>query len=204
MRKHLFTLTAVAMALVAVQASAKTQDTATNAVSPTLVVKVSVDKAVSLTLAAGTQCAINPGGGGDYNVDFGTVDALAITAPTCGSSFAPTTPGTTNAVYYTDYKVTPIFTSQAVSTNTITAYVSTNFLKGNLSIVQSNALPGAIGALTAMSLSALPVASQTNVATDALSGTAYTRYVGVSVAPTNGAALTGADSATITYTLTVQ
>ena len=201
MRKHLFTLTAVAMALVAVQASAKTQDTATNAVSPTLVVKVSVDKAVSLTLAAGTQCAINPGGGGDYNVDFGTVDALAITAPTCGSSFAPTTPGTTNAVYYTDYTVTPIFTSQAVTTNTVSAYVFSNFAKANLSIVQANSVPATIAGLTAMSTS---FAAQTNVKTDAVSGTPLTRYVGVSVAPTNGAALTGADSATITYTLTVQ
>jgi len=200
MRKQLMILAAVAVAFASINASAATQATGTNTVSPTLVVNVTVEKAVSLTLATGTQCAINAGGGGDYNVDLGTVDALAITAPTCGSSFAPTTPGTTNAAYYTDYTVTPIFTSQAVSTNTITAYVSSNFAKANLSIVQSNAAPATIAGLTAMSTN---VAAQTNVATNAASATAITRYVGVSVAPTNGAALTGADSATITYTLTV-
>lgn len=193
-------LAAVALVLGAVNASAATQATGVNTVSPTLVVNVTVNKAVSLTLATGTGCTINAGGGGDYNVNLGTVDALAITAPACGSSFAPTTPGTTNAAYYTDYTVTPIFTSQSVSTNTISAYVSSNFAKTNLSIVQSNAAPATIAGLTAMSTN---VAAQTNVATNATSATPITRYVGVSVAPTNGAALTGADSATITYTLTV-
>jgi hypothetical protein len=201
MRKQLMILAAVAMAFASVNAFAATQATNTNTVSPTLVVNVTVQDAVSLTLATGTQCTINdPGTGGDYDVNLGTVDALAITAPACGSKFAPTTPGTTNAAYYTDYTVTPIFTSQAASTNTITAYVSSNFAKANLSIVQANAAPATIAALTAMSTN---VAAQTNVATNAASTTPLTRYVGVSVAPTNGAALTGADSAIITYTLTV-
>lgn len=200
MKKQLMILAAVALVFGAVNASAATQATNTNTVSPTLVVNVTVQKAVSLTLATGTQCTVNAGGGGDYNVNLGTVDALAITAPTCGSSYAPTTPGTTNAAYYTDYKVTPIFTSQSVSTNTITAYVSTNFAKANLSIVQANVAPVGIGSLTAMSTN---VAAQTNVATNAASTTPITRYLGVEIAPTNGAALTGADTATITYTLTV-
>lgn len=201
MKKQLMILTAVAMAFAATSAFAATQAVNTNTVSPTLVVNVTVQKAVSLTLATGTQCVINAGGGGDYNVSLGNVDALAINAPVCGNSFAPTTPGTTNAAYYTDYTVTPIFTSQSVSTNTISAYVSSNFVKANLSIVQANAAPGSIAGLTAMSTN---VAAQTNVATNATSGTALTRYAGVEVAPTNGAGLTGADSATITYTLTVQ
>ena len=104
-------------------------------------------------------------------------------------------------MYYSDYTLTPVFTSQAVSTNTIAAYVSSTFAKANLSIVQANSTPVAIGDLTAMSTNA---GAQTSVGTNAASGTALTRYVGVSVAPTNGAGLTGADSATITYTLTVQ
>jgi hypothetical protein len=200
MRKQLMILAAVALVFGAVNASAATQATNTNTVSPTLVVNVTVQKAISLMLATGTQCTINTGGGGDYNVNLGSVDALAITAPTCGSNFAPTTPGTTNAAYYTDYTVTPIFTSQSASTNTISAYVSSNFTKTNLSIVQANSAPGTIAGLTAMSTN---VAAQTNVATNAVSNTPLTRYVGVSVAPTNGAGLTGADVATITYTLTV-
>ena len=123
----------------------------------------------------------------------------------CGAKFNPTTPGSTPAVYYSDYKLTPMFAGQSTTNNTITAYVSTNFsatAAGLLAIVQSNTLPSVIGDLTAMSKL---VGAQTTVATNAASGTAITRYIGVSVAPMNGAGtLTGADSATITYTLTVQ
>jgi hypothetical protein len=37
-----------------------------------------------------------------------------------------------------------------------------------------------------------------------VSGTALTRFIGVAVTPVNGAALTGAQTATVTFTLTVQ
>jgi hypothetical protein len=193
-----FSLVVISMA---VPAFAATSAVNTNTVSPTLVVNVTVQKAIQLTLATGTECAVNAGGGGDYNINFGNVDALAINTPSCGNKFAPTTPGSTNAVYYSDYTVTPTFTSQSVSTNTLTAYVSSTFSKANLSIVQANAAPAGIGNLTAMSTNS---GSQTSLASNATSGAALTRYLGVSVAPTNGTGLTGADSATITYTLTVQ
>lgn len=181
-----------------VPAFASTSNVNTNTISPTLVVSVTVQKAISLTLASGAGCTVSAAS--DYSISFGNVDALAINNG-CGSKYAPTTPGSTNAVYYTDYQVTPIFTSQSVTTNTLTAYVSSTFSKANLSIVQSTATPAAITDLTALSTSS---SAQTTLATNATSGTAVTRYVGVSVAPTNGAGLTGADSATVTYTLTVQ
>jgi hypothetical protein len=190
----------IVIGVVAMPVFANTQATNTTTVSPTLKVNVTVQDAIQLTLATGTQCVLAAGGGADYNMSFGNVDALAITAVTCGAKFAPITPGTTNAAYYSDYTLTPVFTSQLVSTNTITSYVSTNFVKANLSIVQSNVLPVAIGNLTPMSLL---VGAQTNTATNAVSGTSLTRYIGVSIAPTNGAGLQGADSAIITYTLTV-
>ena len=199
-RSKIFLATMI-LALAAIPALSSTQATNTNTISPTLKVNVTVQDAIQLTLATGTGCTVTAGGGADYSMNFGTVDALAINAPACGNKFAPTTPGVTSAVYYSDYKLTPIFTSQLVSTNTLTAYVSSNFAKANLSIVQDNALPALITDLTAMST---VVGAQTNVATNATSGTALTRYLGVSIAPTNGAALTGADAATITYTLTVQ
>ncbi len=201
MRRRLVILTAVALALAGLPAFASTQATATNTVSPTLVVNVTVQKAIRLTLATGTMCTVNAGGGGDYNISFGNVDALAITTASCGNKFAPTTPGSTNAVYYTDYTLTPVFTSQTVSTNTLTAYVSSTFAKANLSIVQAITTPAVIGDLTAMSTSA---GAQTSVVTNAVSATPLTRYIGVSVAPTSGAGLTGSDAATITYTITVQ
>jgi hypothetical protein len=178
-------------------AFASTSAANTNTISPTLVVSVTVQKAISLTLASGSGCTVTPAA--DYSISFGNVDALAINTA-CGSKFAPTTPGSTSAVYYTDYQVTPVFTSQPVTTNTLTAYVSTAFAKANLSIVQSNTAPATIGAMTPLSTSS---SAQTSLATNATSGTAVTRYIGVAVAPTNGTGLTGADSSTITYTLTV-
>lgn len=201
MRKQLMVLAVAAVAFGTIQAFGATQAANTNTVSPTLVINVTVQKAVSLTLATATTCTVNAGGGGDYNINLGNVDALAVNAPTCGNKYAPTTPGTTNAAYYSDYSITPIFTSQSPTANpTITAYVSTNFAKANLTVVQSNSNPGSIAALTAMSTN---VAAQTSVATGAVSGTALTRYIGVEIAPTNAAGLVGADNATVTYTLTV-
>ena len=44
-------------------------------------------------------------------MNFGTVDALGINAGNC-NKFAPTTPGTTNAIYWSDYNLNPVFTSQ--------------------------------------------------------------------------------------------
>jgi len=201
MRNRLATLAAGILIVAAVPAFAGTSATGTNTIAPTLKVNVTVLSAIQLTLGQNTGCAVTAGGGADYNMSFGNVDALGITAPTCGSQFAPTTPGVTNAAYYSDYKLTPVFTSQGVATNTLKAYVSTNFAKANLSVVYSTSLPGGIGALSAMGTT--PATANT-LATNAASGTALTQYVGVEIAPTNGASLTGADSAVITYTLTVQ
>ena len=198
------TLLLIAVMLSATSAFAATTATGTNTVSPTLVVNVTVAKAIQLTLATGTlgttPCAVTPAA--DYSMTFGTVDALGITPVTCGAKFAPTTPGVTPAAYYADYKLTPAFTSQTVNTNTITAYVSSNFAKASLSVVQANSLPASIAGLSAMSTSS---STQTAVGTaNGASGTAQTAYIGVEIQPTNGAGLTGADAATVTYTLTVQ
>jgi len=186
-------------------AFAQVQATGTNTVSSSLQVSATVAKAIRLTLSSGTQCTVTASGSTpDYTMSFGTVDALGITSPSCGAQFAPTTPGVTPAVYYSDYKLKPVFTSQSTTNNVITAYVSTNFgatAAGLLSVVQANAAPGSAAALAAMSTA---VGAQTSVATNAASATEITRYIGVSVAPINGAGtLTGADTATITYTLTV-
>jgi len=201
MKRRSVILAHMVLALMAMPSFASTSATNTNTISPTVKVNVNVQDAIQLTLATGTGCTITVGGGTDYSMNFGNVDALAINGPSCGNKFAPTTPGTSNAVYYSDYQLTPIFTSQAVTTNTVTAYVSSPFAKTTLSIVQSNAAPAGIGNLTPMSTA---VGAQTNIATNAVSGTALTRYIGVSVAPTSGVGMTGADAATITYTLTVQ
>ncbi len=193
-----------AAAVVAASTTAFAATSAVNAssVSPTLQVSVTVQKALMLTLStgsSGTTCTVNSGS--DYTMNFGNVDALGVNTP-CGSKFDPTTPGTTPAAYYTDYKLTPVFTNQASASATITAYVSTNFatLASVLSVVQANSTPAAIGNLAAMSTNS---GSPTSIGTGLASGTAITRYIGVQVQPTNGGTVSGSDSATITYTMTI-
>ena len=186
-----------------VQASTEAVNAST--VSPTLQVSVTVVKAIRLTLAQGGgagACAVNAAA--DYSLSFGSVDALAITTPLCGSKFAPVTAGVTPSAYYTDYQITPVFANQANTTATVSAYVSSNFatLSNVLAVVQSTAAPANIAALSPMSTN---VGAQTAVGAALASGVAITRYIGVTVAPTNSnlVPVSGADSATVTYTMTV-
>jgi len=191
------------LVLISTQAFANTQAANASTVSPTLKINVTVQKAIQLTLSTGSMCTVGGGSGTDYAITFGPVDALGISTPTCGSVYAPTTPGVTPSVYYTDYKLTPAFSGQTgASTGTITAYVSTNFTNNTvLAVTQSNAAPASIASFSAMSTN---VATPTSVGTTVANGTAITRYVGVQVSVQNGAgAFTGNDAATVTYTLTV-
>jgi hypothetical protein len=209
MKKRLTIIIAVLVAATVAQAG--TQATNTNTVSPTLQVSANVQKAVQLTLSTGTvaasHCAVAAGGGTDYSMNFGTVDGLGINAGNC-NKFSPTTPGVSNAVYWSDYTLTPVFSSQSVSTNTITAQVTTTFggvANGttNLIIVRDTANSSTLPA-SAASFSNMGSASADTIATNATNGTAITRYIGIAVTPANGASvLTGNQSATVTFTLTV-
>lgn len=210
MKKQLTIIMAVLVSLTV--AHAGTQATNTNTVSPTLAVSANVQKAVQLTLSTGTtaaaHCAVAAGAGTDYSMNFGTVDGLGINAGNC-NKFSPVTPGSTNAVYWSDYQLTPVFSSQSVTTNTITAQVTTTFGgvangTSNLILVRDTAnsatLPASAGSFTAVGS-----ASADTIATNATNGNAITRYIGIAVTPANGASvLTGAQSATVTFTLTVQ
>jgi hypothetical protein len=174
-----------------------------------MTVSATIQKAVSLTLSTGTStathCAVAAGGSSDYAMDFGTVDALAINNGGC-NKFAPATPGSTNAIYWSDYNLLPVFSSHtSVSGTTITAQVTTDFAAPhNVFIVRdsanSNAVPSAVGQFTAMGTSS----ADTIGAAGVVSGTTLTRFIGVAVTPANGAVLTGAQTATVTFTLTVQ
>lgn len=209
MKRHLTIILAVLIG--ATMAYAGTQATNTNTVSPTLQVSANVQKAVQLTLSTGTvaasHCAVAAGGGTDYSMNFGTVDGLGINAGNC-NKFSPATPGVSNAVYWSDYQLTPVFSSQSVSTNTITAQVTTTFGgvangTSNLIIVRDTANSATLPA-SAASFSNMGSASTDTIATNAANGTAITRYIGIAVTPANGASvLTGNQSATVTFTLTV-
>lgn len=210
MKKNLFAVAALALAT-SMGAFAATQATNATTVSPTLKVTATVQSAVSLTLSAGTSaapthCAVTPGAGSpDYTMDFGTVDALGINNGAC-NKFAPTTPGTTSAIYWSDYTILPVFTSQAASSGTtITAQVTGAFSSSNLTVMRSatptdNTVPTGVASFAAMGTSS----ADTIGAAGVVSGTALTRFIGVAVAPTNGASLTGPQNATVTFTITVQ
>ncbi len=192
--------------LMASTSFAATQATNTNTVSPTLQISATIVSAVQLTLAqgaSGTACALTPGANPDYSMSFGTVDALAITAGGCGQRYTPAQTGT-DAVYYTDYQLTPSFASQPNSANPqISAYVSTVFGTANIKVVRDTANSAAAPAANGFSLMSTNNAAQDTIATAVANGTALTRYIGVDIAPTNGAGMTGAKSATVTFTLTV-
>jgi hypothetical protein len=210
MKRHLnLIVVVIAICAFSTAAFAGTQGANTNTVQPTLQISATVQKAIRLTLSTGTaavtHCAVvATGGSPDYTMDFGAVDALGINAGNC-NLFAPTTPGVSNAVYWSDYNLTPVFTGQAANTSTITAQVTTDFAAPhNVLIVRdsanSNAVPANAAAFTAMG-----TGSADTIVTNPASGTAVTRYIGVAVTPANGATvLAGAQSATVTFTLTVQ
>ena len=189
-------------------AFAGTQGTNTNTVAPTLQVSINIQKAVRLTLSTGTaavtHCAVvNNGGNPDYTMNFGTGDALGINAGNC-NLFGPANPGVDSAIYWSDYNLTPVFTNQSTTNNTVTAQVTTNFTAANASVVRDSANSSTVPA-NAAAFTAMGVASADTIATNLPSGQATTRFIGVAIAPTNGAGtLTGAQSATVTFTLTVQ
>jgi hypothetical protein len=206
--KKYFMIFALGMMALSTAAFAATTATNSNTVSPTLQISATIQSAVQLTLSTGTaavtHCAVTPTGGTpDYTMDFGTVDALGINNGNC-NKFAPTTPGTTNAIYWSDYNLNPIFTSQTVTTNTIMAQVTTDFAApNNIQIVRDSAnsstVPTGVASFTPVS-----TATTDTIVTNALSGSTQTRFIGVAVKPTNGANVTGTKSATVTFTLTVQ
>jgi hypothetical protein len=207
MKKYLM-IFALAMMALSTAAFAGTTAVNTNTVSPTLQVSATIQKAVQLALSTGTaavtHCTVTPTGGTpDYTMNFGTVDALGINTGNC-NKFAPANPGVDNAIYWSDYNLTPVFTSQSVTTNTITAQVTTNFAVSNIFIVRDSANSSTVPA-NAAAFTAVGTATADTIATNATNGTALTRFIGVAVKPDNGATVgTGAQSATVTFTLTVQ
>jgi len=206
--KKFIMIFALAMFALSTAAFAGTTALGATTVSPTLQISATIQSAVQLTLSTGTvaaaHCNVVPAA--DYTMSFGTVDALGINAGAC-NKFAPVTPGVTNAVYWSDYTVTPVYTSQSTTGGgtTIKAQVTTDFpgAAHNILIVHDSANSPAVPA-NAAAFIALSTAVQDTIVSGAASGTAQTRYIGVAVTPANGpTVLTGAQTATVTFTLTV-
>ena len=211
------TLAIATMALMmASTAFAATQAANVATVSPTMNMSATIQKAVSLTLSTGatagiSHCTVTAAGGSpDYSLDFGTVDALGINAGNC-NKFNPATAGVNDSIYWSDYQLLPVYTTHKVFAGTaVTAQVTTDFAAPhNVFIVRdtssSNAAtvttPSGVGNFTALSTAS----ADTIGASGVVSGTALTRFLGVEVTPANAAnVLQGAQTATVTFTLTVQ
>ena len=168
-----------------------------------------VQSTVQLTLSTGTaatnHCALTATGGTpDYTLSFGNVDGLGINTPTCGNLFAPATPGVSNAIYWTDYNLSATYTDQnPIGGTTITARVTTNFATTNVFVVRDAANSSTVPT-TAAQFTALSTGGADTIATGVGSRTTLTRFLGIAVTPGNGAGLTGAQTATVTFQLTVQ
>jgi hypothetical protein len=130
----------------------------------------------------------------DFSLAFGNVNALGI-SPGSGITVAGVSGG---ELYGTPYLLKPLFSSFSSTTGTLKAYVSTDFghpsqleLRDSSSGVTYSALSKSSG-------------SQTLLTSSASSGSTVTRYVGLFVSNTNGGSVfTGADNATVTFTLVV-
>jgi hypothetical protein len=204
--KKYFAIFALGMMGLSTAAFAATTATGTNTVAPTLQISATIQSAVQLTLSTGTaavtHCVVTAGAGADYAMSFGTVDALAINNGAC-NKFAPAAGN--NAVYWSDYTLTPVFTSQSATTNpTITARVTTDFAAPKeLTVVRDSANSGTVPA-SAASFTAVGTATADTIASAVVSGTALTRFIGVSVSPANATGIpTTVQTATVTFTLTV-
>ena len=191
---------------------AATQAAGVATVAPTLNISATIQKAVSLTLATGATAGVNhctvvaAGGSPDYTMNFGTVDALGINPGNC-NKINPANPGVDNSIYWTDYQVTPVYTSHtAFSGTTVTAQVTGDFAAPhNVFIVRSATATSSTTPTVASDFAVMSTGSADTIgAAGVASGTAFTRFIGVAVKPDNGAVLTGAQTATVTFTLTVQ
>jgi hypothetical protein len=190
----------------------------TNVYSANLVVSATVEDAVLLSLSTGTLAGMNghcgiAGTNPNYTMSFGTVDALGVSAG-CGNVFAPQTPGQTPAVYYTDYQLTPAWAGlTATSAATLTAYAAAPETGVNVQIPNTTDQSTTTGlnvgtwsTLGATAGTATPVVSGTVLSGAGADGTALTRFLALSIAPTATAAASGGTnvSTTVTFTMTIK
>lgn len=176
--------------------SASTTATGTNTVSPTLKVSATLQSAVQLTLLTGSGgCTISAGSGTDYQISFGNVNGLGVGTPTCGSVNTVTA---SNAQYTTSYTLTASFAGFTTFSSAAVTLTTAGFTHSALLTLAESATSG--GTYTTIPASGTTLSIPTTT-----SGAAVTRYLGLTVANTNGGtSFTGADTATITFTLTVQ
>ena len=152
-------------------------------------------------LAKGSLTIVSASGGITITAgsgSFGNVNGLGVgTAPT-GTSLI--TSGPTNGVAYT----TPygLQIAGAFTNVTVTAYVSSNFSQPTILILYSCPYSGGCTSWSGYSPLSKNSAQPTNIISTAVGNGTYTAYLGLFVSNANGTAVTGTESATITFTAT--
>jgi len=154
----------------------------------------------NLQTAVQLLLATAPGGltispASDFSMNYGNVNGLGI-GPGAGLTVVASAGG---VIYSTPYLIQPSFSTFTSTTGSLKVYVSTDFAHPAI----LNLEDAAVSAGPYVAISKI-VGAQTSITTTAGSGSSLTRYLGLFVSNANGAgAFTGADSGTLTYTLTV-
>ncbi len=195
-------LAVLVLALSAAPSQASTWATATNTVAPTLKVSVNVQTAVQLTLATGASgCAISARGGADFSMSFGNINGLGVGTPTCGSVAGVTS---TDATYATTYQLTASYSGFTTTSGSAVVVTTPGF-------THSSILTLGEAATTAGPFTTIPSSGSAVTIPATSSGTAINRALAVTVSNANGpgafpgtSGASGADSAIVTFTLTVQ
>lgn len=155
---------------------------------------------LNVTTQTAVEMALSTAAGGltvspasDFTMNFSNVNGLGIN-PAAGLTATSVSGG---YVYHTPYTITPIFSGFiAATTATVKIQLSTNFGKPTMIYLEDSGSAGG-------PYSAIPTTAQT-ITTTAGSNTGLTRHLGLFVSNANGAGtFTGADSSSVTYTLTV-
>ena len=169
----------------------------TNAVIETLTLSLNnpnetLQSAVRLTLGtAGGGVTITPAA--DYTMSFGNVNGLGI-SPGAGLTVNSAAGG---VVYSTPYLLQPAFADQTATVATIKVALTTNFV--HPAVLKLNDAAAINGPFTQITVAPITITAT------AANRSTITRYVGLFVSNTNNGAgfFTGADNATLTFTLTV-
>ena len=160
-----------------------------------------VQSALTMVLASSTGLTVTPTGSTpDFTMSFGNVNGLGINP---GAGLTVVNGQVANgALYATPYLIKPTFSGfTSTSSTTISTYVSSDFVHS--AILQLYDSPSSGSGYGAISKSA---GAPTQLSNSVTSGSAITRYLGLFVSNANGAGIvTGApETATLTYTITVQ
>jgi len=160
-----------------------------------------VQTALQMVLASSTGLTFTQTGSTpDFTANFGNVNGLGIN-PAAGLTIVNGQVAN-GALYTTPYLIRPTFSGfNATSGTTISTYVSTDFVHSAILKLYDSASSGSgYGAISKNS------GSPTQITNSVTSGSSITRYLGLFVSNANGAGIvTGApETATLTYTITVQ